>query len=197
LFKAKRLLEGLENIIYYCPKCQQEFTLKTEGNTIFCTSCKNTATMDCSADLIPNEGSVVPKTVADWYKEQAMYEMQFLHMDMEPISTEVVVRMPLHAGEGLEECGQGLLSLDCKGWHYNGELLGESVQMFFPIETVPAIPFDPNDDFQIYARGSFYMFTPKGNAQACAKYATIGECAYWRFASTIQMTKGYDSGFCA
>ena len=114
---------------------------------------------------------------------------------MEPIKTPVIVRMPLRPGRGLEECGQGELLLDSKGWRYEGTLHDAQVQLVFPIDTVPAMPFDPKDDFQIYAHGNFYMFTPKGHAQACAKYATIGECAYWKFASTIQMTPGYDSGF--
>ena len=196
VFRAKRLAEGLENILYYCPRCQQEFTLETSGNTIRCTGCNNSATMNRSAELIPAEDSSVPKTVAEWYKVQVLYEMQFLHKDMDPIKTEVIVKMPLRAGRGLEPCGQGELALDSSGWHYQGSLSGEDVQLFFPIETVPAIPIDPNDDFQIYAQGKFYMFTPKDNPQACAKYATIGECAYWRFAPTIQMTVAQDSGFC-
>ena len=196
LFKAKRLAEGLENILYYCPKCQREFTLQTTYNTIRCTACGSTATMSRNAELISGKNCNWPKTVAEWYKVQVIYEMQFLYEDMEPIKTEVIVKMPLRAGRGPEPCGQGKLSLDSRGWRFEGELRGEDVQLFFPIETVPAVPFDPKDDFQIYAQGKFYMFTPKDNPQACVKYATIGECAYWRFASNIQMTVAQDSGFC-
>ncbi|MCL2773262.1 MAG: 1-acyl-sn-glycerol-3-phosphate acyltransferase [Oscillospiraceae bacterium] len=195
VFKEKRLLEGLQNIIYYCPKCGREFTLETKGNTIYCTACGNTATMDCYAKLIPTQGSIIPKSVHDWYKEQAVYEMQFLKEDMEPIKVQVTVRMPLKEANGIEPCGNGTLWLDPKGWHYDGQLLSEEVHLFFPIEMVPAMPFDPNDNFQIYSNGSFYSFTSE-NACACAKYATIGECAYWRFAPAVQMTPGYDSGFC-
>ncbi|MCL2160172.1 MAG: hypothetical protein FWH48_12255, partial [Oscillospiraceae bacterium] len=97
-------------------------------------------------------------------------------------------------GKGVEFAGSGTLTLTARGWSYNGELSGEAVNLFFPLESVPALPFDPNDDFQIYAEGKFYMFGPKEDARACAKMATIGECAYWKFGPG-QMTPGHDSGF--
>ena len=196
VFRARRLAEGLENILYYCPVCQREFTLKTAGNSIYCTVCGSTATMNRNAELLSTEACALPKTVSQWYKVQVLHEMQLLLDGMEPLGTEVIVRMPLDAGRGLAVCGQGTLWLDSEGWRYEGELSGENVQMFFPLATVPAIPFDPNDNFQIYANGNFYAFTPKDNSCACAKYAIVGECAYWRFASVVQMTPGYDSGFC-
>ena len=203
LFRARRLAEGLENILYYCPVCHQEFTLKTVGNSIYCTACGSAVTMNRNAELvselvseliselISDEASALPKTVSQWYETQAAYEMQALRDGMKPLGSEVIVRMPLDAGRGLEVCGQGMLTLDSEGWRYDGELSGENVRMFFPLATVAAIPFDPNDNFQIYANGSFYVFTPKANPCAAAKYATVGECAYWRFISAIQMTPGY------
>ena len=196
VLRGKKLAEGLHNILYYCPKCGKEFTLETIDNTIYCTNCGNTATMDRSARLTPAEGSVAPESVHAWFREQAAYEMRSFHPDVEPARAQVSVRMPQkEAGKGLEQCGQGEIMLDSTGWHYNGELHGQATELFFPIQSVPAIPFDPNDNFQIYANGNLYVFTPE-NARACVKYVILGECAYWRFASPVHMTAGYDSGFC-
>jgi hypothetical protein len=39
------------------------------------------------------------------------------------------------------------------------------------------------------------MFSPD-NKRECVKYSVIGECAYWKFASYVQMTPRKDSGFC-
>ena len=195
VFKAKRLVEGLENIIYYCPKCGGEFTLKTKNNTVTCAACGNSAEMDRYANFAPLAGSVVPETVQAWYKAQVMYEMRALKEDMEPIKIEATVRMQAEKpGAGLEPRGTGTLALGPEGWRYRGELNGGEADLFFPLDSVPALPFDPNDNFQIYSNGTFYAFTPK-NAQTCAKYATIGECMYWKFAAPPQMTPGFDSGF--
>jgi len=196
VFRAKRLLEGLENIIYYCPDCGGEFTLKTKNNTVYCEKCGSSAVMDRYAALKPaNERSAVPKSVQAWYKAQAAYEMRSLKEGMEPIKTRAKVRTRADKpGKGLKESGFGTLTLDPSGWRYEGALDGEDVNLFFPLESVPALPFDPNDNFQIYSGGTFYAFTPE-NARACSKYATIGECMYQRFSAASQMTPGYDSGF--
>jgi 1-acyl-sn-glycerol-3-phosphate acyltransferase len=191
VFRAGKLAEGLENILYWCANCGREFSLETSGDTIRCTGCGIAAVMGRDAKLAPVPGSAVPGSVQEWYKGQAAYTEQLLYDGMEPVKTVVSVRMCLNPGMGLEPCGEGELSLDSSGWHYDGKLSGEDVRLFFPIDTVPAIPFDPNDNFQIYAKGSFYAFTPIGNPRACVKYAMLGESAYWRFASEVQMTRGY------
>jgi len=194
LFRARKLVEGLENILYYCPQCHSEFTLKTQGNTISCTSCGSTATMD-RAGLLSSENNTLPRTVADWYKAQVLYEKLFLVEDGDLIRADVLVSMPLDNSRGFEVCGEGELRLNSKGWFFDGLLSGESAQLFFPINTVPAVPFEPNGNIQICQRGNFYLFIPRDNPQASAKYATIGECVYWRFASPLQMMPGKDSGF--
>jgi len=195
-FSARRLAEGLQYILYWCPNCGQEFTTETKNCRIYCTACGNAAELDRYAMLNPISGSSVPKDIHTWYKEQARYEAQQLHVDMKPISVHVSVRLPSDVpGGGMDTCGSGVISLDPKGWSYEGELKGEQVSLFFPIDTVPALPVDPNDVFQIYAHGTFYMFSPD-NKRECIKYSVIGECAYWKFASNIQMTPGKNSGFC-
>ena len=193
-FTSRRLAEGLHNILYWCPKCGRELTLETKDADIRCTACGNAIKIDKTARLIPAPGSVAPENIQSWYREQSRYESALLSEDMKPIRVQVTVRIPLKEAEGLAPCGTGTLWLEPKGWHYDGKLSGNEVTMFFPIETVPAIPFDPNDNFQIYSKGAFYAFTPE-DGRLCSKFATVGECAYWRFASRVQMTKSQENGF--
>jgi len=193
-YRARKLMEGAHNVLYWCPSCEKELTLETKGNAIKCTACGFIATMDKTAKLTSSSGGSVPETIQEWYKEQSLYEARKLHEDMEPVSIEVTVRMPLRVAEGIDACGTGTLRLDPKGWYYTGTLSGEDVDLHFPIESVPAMPFDPADNFQIYAGGNFYALTPE-DKRLCAKFATIGECAYWRFSQRIQMTPSLNSGF--
>ena len=193
-FGTRDLLEGLHNILYWCPKCGEELMLETDGCFIRCVACGNAASMDRYARLNPAVGSIAPDSVQSWYKEQSQYEARRLREEMEPISIHVTVRIPVKDAFGIVPQGEGTLSLKPEGWYYNGELSGETVSLFFPIDTVPALPFDPGDNFQIYSKGSFYAFTPD-DKRLCSKFATIGECAYWRFASRNQMTPAHNSGF--
>jgi len=188
-FSNKKLAEGLHNILYWCPHCKTEFTTKTEGCRIYCTSCDGAATMDKYAKLIAENDYAYPATVHEWFKMQTTHEMSMLHKDMEPISIEVSVRTPLSPNfrDDKTEDNNGLLTLSPHGWHYDGTIMGENISRSFAIETVPAIPFDPAQNFQIYSGGQYYEFIPN-NLQSCAKYSIIGECAYWHFSQRIQMT---------
>ena len=195
--RAKNLTEGLSNILYLCPKCKAELTMETTGNAIKCTACGNTGIMDRAGRLRPAPDSIIPGTISAWHREQAGYEIQRLSEDMEPIEELVSVRIPSDKpGAGMSPGGKGKLRLDPKGWNYDGTLSGDEVSLFFPIETVPAIPFDDDDNFQIYSGGSFYMFTPE-DSRKCAKYSLLGECAHQRFASQVQMTPGGKNGLFA
>ena len=194
-FRARRLAEGLQNVLYLCPKCGAEFSMETKGNLIRCALCGNAAEIDRAGTLAPTPESVAPKSIQDWNREQIMLEATRLTGDMEPIVEQVTVRTPaLNPGDGMTESGKGELRLSPQGWHYNGTLYGENVSMFFPIGSVPALPFDPDDDFQIYSNGKFFMFTPE-DSRRCAKYALLGEIAHRKFSPQDQMTPGIDSGF--
>jgi len=189
VIKARKLAEGLQNLLYYCPKCERELTLETKGNMIICKACGNAVSMDRAAKLTPAPGCIAPESVQDWYCEQARHEASYLSEQMEPISVQVTVRMKEGSINGLTPCGKGELKLKPDGWHYDGELSGDTVNLHFPLQAVPAIPFDPGDNFQIYAQGNFYAFSPE-DGRLCAKFATIGECAYRRFSPHVQMTPG-------
>jgi len=194
LFRARRLTDGLHNVLYLCPACKLEFTLETKGNIIRCTACGNGAEMDRSAKLNPLPGSTVPETIHKWHREQVAHEMQSIHENMAPIEIPVHLQMPAAPGKAMEQCGQGTLWLDAAGWRYEGALHGETASLFFPIETVPVVSYDAAGNIQICANNNFYMFAPEGGPRTVVKYALIGECLYWRFSPLVQITEGYFGG---
>jgi len=194
-FRARGLAKGLHKILYWCPKCGSELTLDSAGNSIFCTVCGNAAEMDKVARLKPSPGSVAPDSVRGWYSEQTRYETSRLNEGMEPVCERVTVRVPAGAlGKGVKLGGAGMLRMDPKGWHYEGELSGEQVSLFFPVESVPVMSFEYGDSFQLYANGKCYMFRPE-DARKCTKYSLLGECAHRRFSTRIQLTPGQNEGF--
>jgi hypothetical protein len=197
LLRAANLTQGLLNILYHCVNCESEFTLETEGNTVRCRACGFAAEMDKSGVFTPltafekNTPAAV-LNVHSWFKLQTAREARAAENldNAGQIRVAVSVRMAAGFGKGLVWCGRGVVSLDAKGWRYEGGLKGGEVSLFFPINTVPAVPFDPNDNFQIYSKGEIYLFTPEENPAACVKYAVLGEVAYKRFASPSEMTDG-------
>ena len=60
------LAEGLENILYKCPECGQEFSMCGHGHMLTCSNCGHTVTQNKLGQL---EGGKFSK-VTDWYQWQ-------------------------------------------------------------------------------------------------------------------------------
>ena len=70
-FKGKRRAEGLERILYRCPKCGVEYQIETKDNNIECKACGNKVEYSLNGKLIPiGEGSLCPERVDIWYDEE-------------------------------------------------------------------------------------------------------------------------------
>ena len=67
-FKGKNRAEGLERILYRCPKCGAEYQMVTSGNVISCKACGNSLEYTLIGKLVPlTEGSVSPERIDLWY----------------------------------------------------------------------------------------------------------------------------------
>jgi len=192
---SRRLAEGLHLVLFYCPKCESEFTMSSKGNRIFCTACGNAAIMDRAAKLTPTPDSIMQTEISLWFRDQARHVAKSLDENMEPIIDKVVVQTTSpKPGGGMVESGYGTMRIDPKGWHFDGEISNEQVSLFFPVETVPAMSYNHNDNFQIYGHGEHYMFAPQ-DPRKCIKYVVIAECLHWKFSSNILLTPGINNGF--
>ena len=60
------LVEGLENILYKCPECGEEFAMVGHGHTLTCSKCGHSVTQDKLGQLVGGKFS----KVTDWYKWQ-------------------------------------------------------------------------------------------------------------------------------
>ena len=61
------LVEGLDNILYKCPECGEEFSMTARGNTLTCSKCGSAVTQNKLGQLV---GGKFDK-VTDWYGWQA------------------------------------------------------------------------------------------------------------------------------
>lgn len=113
----------LEDILYRCPKCGQEFTLKGEGDTFKCT-CGNGATVDDYYDFHPFEGSLIPKTPSEWVRWERINVIKEIRSDENYSYSEHVKlgRLPndhyLKDYKTSEIVGEGMFTVDHSGVHY-------------------------------------------------------------------------------
>lgn len=175
-FKGDKFAEGLENILYLCPKCGSEFTMETHDNHITCTNCKTDVVLNNYYEFITDE-VIIPKTIKDWYLLQKEYEAKNVISDDYYISSTVKLKLPDPKGKGFIEVGSGLAHLDIDGLNYHGTINGETIDKTFKIQNMPAIPFGANENFEVYHDNTLYYFVPE-NPKTSVKWSVVGEAIY-------------------
>jgi len=202
VYREKRLAEGLHQVLYFCPKCEQEYVMESKGNVLRCTACGFSAMLDRYGKLIHDSGDDISDEVSKWMQKQVQHTMRSVSEDFSLVLENVKVRTPVldesgkigTTGAGTHETGFGTMKLDPKGWHFEGVLSGKPASILFPIDSLPAISYDHSDNFQLYHEGDFYMFIPE-EPRKCLEYVILTEGLHWRFATKPLLTPGVDSGF--
>lgn len=150
-FKGKNIAENLHYILHQCPKCCSRLSMKSRGNTLYCSSCGNTAIMDEYGFLHPeNEDSVVYEDAKKWYSWQKENMRELINKDNFSINAKVKELKMADAFEGqYKSAGFGEITLKKDGLRFEGIVNDEPRDAFFPINNIWAISADLGEDFEI------------------------------------------------
>lgn len=178
-YRHPAIAEGLHRVLYLCPKCGCEFSMRTESNRIYCEKCGNGATLNAFYDLTAeSENSVIPASIGDWYDLQRRHE--FLRICRDPevkMSGHVVLRQPRFKREPFSVVGEGMAALDRNGLCYEGTRDGEKFRLEIPLNSLKALLYGAECDFEAYYQGQFYYFEPD-NLPECVKWSVFCEQLY-------------------
>ncbi len=163
------LAEGLENILYRCPECGKEFTLTTQGNTITCSECGYTDTVDDRYNFT--------SSVRHFDNHQQWYHWQLAQMqeqiDADPefeLRDEVTLyHESIGGGKQLTCAGKGECVFNRQGLTYTGTDGEEQITKFFPISSIYRLLFGADEDFEIYEGEHFWYFVPP-DKRTCVKW---------------------------
>ena len=163
------LAEGLENILYRCPKCGSEFQLSTKGNAISCDHCGYTDVMDDRYAFTSADRSF--DNLQQWYHWQ-LDEME-KQKDADP-EFELRDNVTLfHESDGgarqLTEAGKGECVFNRQGLTYTGTDGGVQITKFFPLNCIYRLLFGADEDFEIYEGDHFWYFVPS-DRRTCVKW---------------------------
>lgn len=159
--KSKGLAEGLENILYYCPKCHQKGTIETSGDIISCNSCGYQAKMSSRGYLeSTNDKPIIMDNEADWYNSQKDYILEDIKENRLHIEGKFKIFRNLDAQYELIEAGEGTVVLTNEELYYEGTIRGEQVRKQFKLEVLTQLPFDPVDHFDIPDDEGYFEFKP-------------------------------------
>ncbi len=176
------LAQGIEALLYRCPGCGSEFTLKTEDEHIICTHCGNTIVLNEYFDLLPKgEKDIMPySSIDDWFKHQRALVGQEVKQpfcyeyacDVYDLHTDRLSTHPYYC------CGEGVLTITNDAIRYHGTRHGRTVELTFDIKDIPSFVFTPNQDNDLYYHNVYYSFRPKAQRQKVVKYMLLVEEAH-------------------
>ncbi len=156
-------IEGLENVLYKCPNCGKEFSMKVINKTIIsCEECGYSQRSDAQGFLhLDGDVGQELRYVSDW-NDYILSELRESILQGEnSISTPVKVRT-LDSGAGsFADAGEGLLSLDKQGFCLEAVIKGKIARISIPIVNIPTLPFGPGKYLELQMDKEIFRCLPE------------------------------------
>ncbi len=158
-FSGCKNIEGLENVLYICPHCGEEFSIRLKcKNILQCEKCGYAQQSDDYAML--HKCSVHGKEiryVSDW--SRLIFERVLSSVEtgeLVSISSASAFRVLEEGTHRFREAGSGTLSLSAEGFRITGELNGERADILVPIKNIPSLPFSPGKYLEVQHGSKIY-----------------------------------------
>lgn len=169
--KGKALAEGLETILYYCPKCGHKYQYVSLGNEFSCQHCHNTVIMN-KYGFLEGKGNdyVIFENEAEWYNyEKALLREQILKGELN-LQNQFKLLRNIDEEWRLDEVGDGTLVLTNQEFYYEGTIKGEKVKKHFALDTMIQLPFSPGHHLDVPDDDGTFEFLPITNPNMVIEY---------------------------
>ena len=170
---AGRMAHNLHHLLYRCPRCKAEFTMRGSGDEIRCSACGNGAKLNEYYDLEPFDPScVIPETPRVWFdQERAEVRRQVAQGGFvlaERVRLGVLPRFGYLKNQKTSEIvGEGELRLDLSGLTYRGTKAGEPFEFHLNPDQVPTYGMCTDVTFfYTFYRNDYYEFIPETESTA-------------------------------
>jgi predicted RNA-binding Zn-ribbon protein involved in translation (DUF1610 family) len=162
--------EGLETLLFWCPKCGKQHTMQSKGNTLYCTACGNGMTLDETYAMTPfDESCVIPETQTQWFNMQReVIKKEVENADFELRENVKLGTIPkyeqLKNQKTSEIVGEGTLVLNRSGLTYTGTKNGEEFTFHIESKNLPTYGMCTDvSRFYTFVNGEFMEFYPENN----------------------------------
>ena len=162
-----RICENLSDICYLCPKCGSE-NMKSEKDYIVCLDCNNGARMNDYYEFEPYKDSLIPSSPSEWVNYERMQIIKEIRKDSNySYSFDIELgKLPndhyLKNLKTTEIVGEGKMTIDHNGVHYNGTKDGSAWSFDLDYNAIYTwVPVTASDHYGYYINEEFYEFFPK------------------------------------
>ena len=156
-------IEGLENVLYVCPNCMGEFTMRTKKKkTIYCVQCGFEETSDKYAFLHNKKG------VGDEVRHVSVWSRMIYNNLKEKVEDGKIKKLTTMARIQLidpkkhkyRDAGRARITLAPDHLSISGTVNHESVDISLPTSSFPSLPFKPGRCFDIQRGDISYRCFP-------------------------------------
>ena len=168
-FKSKgRIAHNIHHLLYWCPKCGMELTMKGHDDVIECTHCHNKATINEYYDLIPqDETCVIPETPSKWFDLERQRVKELIKDENFSYSEHVKLGvLPeykyLKNIATSEIVGEGTLTITNKKFTFDGTKNNEPFKLEIDPKNLPTFGMCTDVTFfYTFDNGIYYEFIPE------------------------------------
>lgn len=145
-------IKGLENVLYWCPKCNKQFTNQiVNDNTMKCCNCGNEVYSDNYGFLYPKTNNdICFKHPSDWYKE--LYNILYDEVKNDSnytLSSPMTLKMLDYKKHQFVEVSKGKVTLNREKFIINYNINEEEKILEVPIKSIPILPSKPGIHFEV------------------------------------------------
>lgn len=174
-YESQDISENLDSLLFVCPTCKSQFTLKTKNNHIVCKKCAYDAQINKRYEIFnfDDEESInidsLPKFHDFQYKfiEKLIVKKNFYYQE------SVIVRAPMGKKGYLKEIGEGICSIDKNNFIFTGKFNGERKKITIPIDKLNLNISGIKNEVQIFYDKEFFAFKSTENHKSCIKWYYI------------------------
>lgn len=143
LVEGKDLAEGIENVLYKCLKCKEEFCLTHKKDDLICSKCGNAVRVKNDMRFYPlKEDTAYADRLDKWnFIQKRLLEEEILNENFCISDNVVLKRNKDKKKRGLYPFGKGVITLNREGIVYRGTDGNQSVIYSYPLNKTANVGF--------------------------------------------------------
>ena len=180
-YKKADQVEGLQNVLYKCPNCGEEYSITVlDKHTLGCKKCGYQERADKYGFLHNDKGlGKEYRHVSKWSK--------FIYDDLKEkiisgiddcISIDAKIQMIDYGKHEFVDVGEGKITLDSKDFIIDGTIKGENKTITVETTKFASLPFKPGKFFEIQHGDDIYRCFPKENPVIVMKIINMVKIFY-------------------
>ena len=157
-FAGRRRAEGYQKVLFRCPACQREGTIRSRGNRVNCAACGAAGQVGDDMRIAPLEGkSPLPQTLKEWFFRQEHALAAAARDPAFRIAARVRCQLFERRSFAWKDVGEGVLCLSRESLCFEAIIQGSPAALPLRNESLTGCSGAPGEYIELYHEGRGLM----------------------------------------